>query len=515
MSATASSSSTLSDRNGRDEEDASGNSREETRSSSSNVSSSSSTALPKIIPFPYLICFENTYYWKAAFNHIIGKLESSAGSLTQSSSSTDASSLAVNNVKTTENSKNRSISIVVLFENINSVERENYLLNPCLCVKTNLNNGEKHYFYKLESITNCISIIEHASQMSLSCQLRNKLITLKEERPEVRPHSKPTKQKPSKKKPTSTTDEDLSTRDKIEREKDEMILLAKHTKSINQDSLQQLTSQQNDLKETKEKYLEPMNTYNALGSRLLTGMSWGGFFKNLWSYSNWKKIEKQALSFQSGETSEKQRSLDFDAHAFEILIRKGDTKHYTACIAVMRSKVMEIIDDRQSRYIQDSIEYSNLSGLEVITPFVFTLIFKTTNTTLTILSVFTPFIIDHIKSCNKTIIPMDETGCFHSSKFDLFSLYSKNSVQLVHIAIDLLRDYFPKDLEEETNKKDAKLDYLLDIVNDIHSVASVTNNVLSESHQFLEDFVTDVQGVTSDVNKNTRVINKKLESSWF
>ncbi|KAG2378131.1 hypothetical protein C9374_008753 [Naegleria lovaniensis] len=511
MSATASSSS---HRNHEGDDSV----RESTHPSSSSLATTST--LPKTIPFPYLICFENTYYWRAAFNHIIGKLYISfdflyfegheSTMLIHGKPLANASS-PVNIVKT---EKNRPVSVVVLFENIHSVERENYLLNPCLCVKTNLNHGEKHYFYKLESITNCISIIEHASQMSLSCQLRNKLIALKEERPEVKSHSKPTKQKPTKKKQTSTSDEELSTRDKIEREKDEMILLAKRTKSINQDSLQLLSSQQNDLKETKEKYLEPMNTYNALGSRLLTGMSWGGFFKNLWSYSNWKKIEKQALVFQQ-ETPEKQRSLDFDAHAFEILIRKGDEKHYTPSIAVMRSKVMEIIDDRQSRYIQESIEFSNLSGLEVRTPFILTLIFKSTNITLTILSVFTPFIIDHIKSCNKTIIPMDETGCFHSSKFDLFSLYSKNSIQLVQISTDLLRDYFPKDLEDETNKKDAKLDYLFDIVNDIHSMASVTNNVLTESGQFLEDFVTDVQGVTSDVNKNTKVIDKKLESSWF
>ena len=331
----------------------------------SQQASSSSSLLNACIPFPYLVSIPNVYYWKKAFNHIVGTLYISFDfiyfdgkqstinpmikiptkkwsfsslnnnsttppppSPSENSSSEGTPSTNNNNNCTSSNTtESNDFSCIVLYEHLNSVNRENYLLKPCLCMKTNLNEGEKHYFYGLESITNTISIIEHASFLSLTSQLSTKLIAIKQERPEVKSHSLNTNSSKRKKSDSSTPSPlyNRSVRDQIEYEKDQMIKLAKKTKEINQDTLYELNYQHNELKDTKENYLEPIKAYNSLGSRLLTGMSWGGFVKNLWSYSKWKKIEKETLIFR--DDSNKQRSLDFNSHTFDILLKDSEEKH--------------------------------------------------------------------------------------------------------------------------------------------------------------------------------------------
>lgn len=173
----------------------------------------------------------------------------------------------------------------------------------------------------MESIANTISIIEHASYLSLTSQLACKLIAIKQDRPEVKSHTQ-SKRKEKLKTPIIG---EMSVKDRIEHEKDQMIRLAKKTKEVNIDTLNELNYQTKELKETKENYLEPIKAYNSLGSRLLTGMSWGGFAKNLWSYSKWKKIEKEALIFR--DDIQRERSLDFNSLSFEVLVRNSDEKH--------------------------------------------------------------------------------------------------------------------------------------------------------------------------------------------
>lgn len=125
------------------------------------------------IPFPYLLAIPNVYYWKKAFNHIVGtlyiafdflyfegreatinpmiKVSSSSGSSLKnwSTSIIGSSNSEESTTATEDNSKvlsDKDLSIVVLYEHVGSIVRENYLLKPCLCIKTNREEAEKVKF---------------------------------------------------------------------------------------------------------------------------------------------------------------------------------------------------------------------------------------------------------------------------------------------------------------------------------------------------------------------------------
>jgi len=162
-------------------------------------------------------------------------------------------------------------------------------------------------------------------------------MSLRQERPEVKSHRS---SKGAKTKNTSKKD----VQDLIEKEKDEMLSLAKHTKALNEQTLHELDFQKNELKSTKENYLEPMKTYNALGNRLLNGMAWGGFFKNLWSYSKWRKMEKES-GIITDPIMEKKRNLNFHDNSFDILCKSSDGRHckfFEYCSIYTTSKVIHL-----------------------------------------------------------------------------------------------------------------------------------------------------------------------------
>jgi len=177
---------------------------------------------------------------------------------------------------------------------------------------------------------------------------------------------------------------------------------------------------------------------------------------------------------------------------------------------VVGKKSLDFINDRQSRDIQRQMYYSYIDSFHVKTPFLVSINYKDEEQ-YDLFSVFMPFILEEFATYS--IERTDDTHLFGQdtcSNLDLFSFYSKDSKQIITIPIEVLQQYSFTPKEIETEEKDTKLDYLYDILSDIKAISEVTNNVITESSDFLEDFVEEVEDVNVGLKKNTRKIEKLL-----
>ena len=174
-------------------------------------------------------------------------------------------------------------------------------------------------------------------------------------------------------------------------------------------------------------------------------------------------------------------------------------------------KTIDLIRDKQTRVILRQFDYKSLNGMKIFNPFLFEMSFMQLDVDIVVLSVFSPFIVEQIRNTNRALIIEDDNQLLCSSRYDPFKFYSKDSTQLVNISARTIQKYNPKTVGDKLESdKEAKLDYLYDIVTDIKDISEVTGQVITDSSEFLEDFISEVDDADQHVRANIRAINRKL-----
>ncbi|KAL9646462.1 hypothetical protein ABK040_006459 [Willaertia magna] len=462
------------------------------------------------VVYPFVLRIQNVVYWKNMLNAIKGSFYVGLDFI-YFESLIDPSE---------EN------SFLLFYDEIQSLMKNTSYLKPVLLITFKNNNStieqqqvtNTYHLYGFESITNIMYIMQQIKELSLSNQIKKKITRVLEER-EEKVHVKSLKHKKLKKRNNQQNVVDLDFQ--IEKEKDEMLQLVKQTKELNKDSLQSIVKNNNELKESKEKYLEPIRNYNYLSNKLLTGMSWYGmgWIKNLWNYSDLKKLEKEYLQKKDEEGNiEFKKSLYFGENVFEILLKLNGERYFSEKVLILDKDgtSLDIVTNKQTRLIEYKIEYSLMVNLLVNdkTPFQFVLTLGEGKETIQIeiFSVFSPIIIDIILTKHLTIIFNDSNNFYFNylkdkCKIDkLVDFYSNNSNQIVNIPLTLFET--KKDKIEQ--KEDSKLDYLFDIVSDIREMSTLMGDTITESSSFIEDMVEEVDNVNYQMKKNIKSINDKI-----